>query len=43
MDRAGSRRDALWRLVREGRLGGAVATSISAMTTLASDVNYAGQ
>jgi DNA-binding CsgD family transcriptional regulator len=43
MDRAGSCRDALWRLVRDGRSGGAVATAISAMTTLASDAYYTGQ
>jgi DNA-binding CsgD family transcriptional regulator len=43
MDRAGSCRDALWRLVRDGRSGGAVATAISAMATLASDAYYTGQ
>ena len=43
MDRAGSCRDALWRLVRDGRSGGAVATAISAMSTLASDAYCTGQ
>ena len=43
LDRGGSCRDALWRLVRDGRSGGAVASAIGAMTTLASDAYYTGQ
>jgi hypothetical protein len=43
VDRVGSCRDALWRVVQDGRSGGAVASAISALSMLASDAYYAGR
>jgi hypothetical protein len=43
LDRAGRCRQALWRVVEDGRSGGAIASAIGSMTILGAEAYYSGQ